>query len=246
MNKKLIFLEYLFLCFLISLLLSGILFLRKNAIVYYSILKPNFEISVFLKLNVSSPEIIFEKIRSFEEIKKVELITKDKIKDKLNHLKNEILLIDENPFPDCFIVVPQKIDSKTVQSIVSGLNKIDGIEEIKYDANLVKIIENLEVIIKFLKFVLLVCVSIIIVLFISAIVIKIDNINEIIDIMKQKYFYLKNAVGLAGFILSFILIEIFRVKFFERNIFMALSAKEIIIVFILTFLFNLWKIFKEG
>jgi len=242
MNKLLPIFEYFILTLFVSLLLSTAFLIKKNADIYCSVLQSNFEIAVFLKKNVSAPEVVFEKIRTIEDIKKAEFISKDTIKDKLKHLKDEVLLTEENPFPDSFSLVPKEIETKKIEKIVNELKKIDEIEEVKYDLNLVKIIQTLEIIKNFLRFILILIASLILVLLILSVIIK---TSEIITIAGQKDFYLKILSGLSGFVFSSILTIICVKKFFRDGLFALLSIKEIFLVLVIILIFNLWKNFRE-
>jgi len=243
MDRLVQVLEYFILTFLISLFLNSTFLIKKNADIYCSVLQSNFEIAVFLKKNVSAPEVVFEKIRAIEGIKKAEFISKDAIKNKLKYLNDEVLLTDENPFPDSFSLVPGETNSKKIEKIVSELKKIDEVEEIKYDANLVKIVETLKIIVNFLRFILVFAPSLIVILLFFSVSVK---SSEIVTILKQKDFYLKISSGLSGFIFSIILTIIYVKKFFQNGLFALLSIKEILPVLIIILIFNLWKNLKEA
>ncbi|MDI6641761.1 MAG: permease-like cell division protein FtsX, partial [Elusimicrobiota bacterium] len=99
-------------CFLIVTFFSSSVILKENAVNYRRKLIDKFELVVFLKKDVSAPEVIKEKLLRIENLKAVEFISKESVKNKLQKVAEEITLAGENPFPDSFSIQPKQISNK--------------------------------------------------------------------------------------------------------------------------------------
>lgn len=96
------------------------------------------EISVYLKPN-ANPNIVKNKIRDFEHVQKVRVITKQK---SWQDLKREIDIPDmENPLPDTLHV---KVDKpENINEVFSNVKKLSGVADMSYAQELAKKIQFL-------------------------------------------------------------------------------------------------------
>ncbi|GAI25017.1 unnamed protein product, partial [marine sediment metagenome] len=89
-------------CFVFVNIFGYILIVRQNLVKCSKDLTGKFALSVFVKKEEKTPEVLAEKIRKLEhsEIEQLEFIPKEKTKEKLAlALKKEITPIESNPFP---------------------------------------------------------------------------------------------------------------------------------------------------
>jgi len=229
-------------CFLIVTFFDFITLLNENAVNYHRKLADKFELVAFLEKDVSAPEVIKEKILRIENLKSVKFISKELAKDKLQAIKEEITLAGENPFPDSFSIQIEQISSKKIQLITEEINKIHGINELRYDAKLVEIIDML------FAFELFSCWAlriILITVFVTLIVEFIRNRN-FLGVIHQKY-AVDLIIPLSGTIFAIFVVEILRYYILRKAV-MHVSTRGVllavlvgIIVGIIEFIEQIYK-----
>ena len=112
------------------------------------------QIIVFIKKqNTSdSPAVIKEKIINLNGINDVKLKNPDDILKDIKTLSpavNDIMVPGDNPFSPYFIVTTSIVNQQFMQSLKDKLMTFEGVDEVKYDQNLVLLVEKLN---KFILF----------------------------------------------------------------------------------------------
>ncbi|MCB4790579.1 MAG: permease-like cell division protein FtsX [Elusimicrobia bacterium] len=116
------------------------------------------QVAVFIKKQnkTESLEVIKEKIINLNGISEVELKSPEDILKDMPHVApivNDIMILGENPFSPYFIVETSIINLSYIMALKDKLMSFEGVEEVKFDENLVSMIEGLDNIIQFYKFV---------------------------------------------------------------------------------------------
>ncbi|MCX5781640.1 MAG: permease-like cell division protein FtsX [Elusimicrobia bacterium] len=165
-------------------------------------------LAVFIyKSYESSADEIKKELESIKNIKNISFNSSPSIYEKIVNGSSkikDILLSGENPFSPYFIVKPELIGAGYVDELKNKIEKIKGVEEIRFDNSLFKTAEKIGNL-KYIYLSTLVCAAII--LFVSSII---KLVYEIIHFEANFSDYLLSAVwgivfGLAGIIIYFAL-----------------------------------------
>jgi hypothetical protein len=199
---------------------------------HIELLRSKFEIAVFAKTDKKTLEVLHEKIRSMDEIKTMKFISKEQAKEEMKEFKNEIALIEDNPFPDSFLLKPVEASGAVVNSLCAKLRNLINVDEVKYDKNLLRIIGGLLTFTKYndllIKFVFCcLCIA-----FIAAILLDVSVING--NLFKDAALYIHLLLGLISSIIVVLFLTLMALvlkdKFREFGILFSLSFKQIIIM----------------
>ncbi|MEW6040353.1 MAG: permease-like cell division protein FtsX [Elusimicrobiota bacterium] len=228
-------------CFLIVFLIYLTFFIHKNIALNLNSLKTQFHLAVFLNRGERSPEVVAEKIRALENSGSLAFVSREKLKSMMSEMKNDIIISGENPFPDTFRMVPEKINAPSIENIVSEIKQLKSVDEVRYDSNMVKVIDTLDTSKKMLE----------IVLKLIAIILAVFLLSAIIDYWK------KISAGFAGLFNLMVLIwgicatlsailsfeVLYLLKF--KNILADLNPGKIFIIFLTGILISVVKAFNS-
>jgi len=191
-----------FIICLISGIISGyILWGIFNLNNYINNLKSKFEIVVFINKNEKAPEICQEKINNIPNIETVKFISKNEIKNKMDKLVKELGITEtENPFPDTFSIKPKLFNKNIINDITNELKKINSIEEVRYDMNLVNIVSGLIIIYNTTCYIIIFTISLLLVLVVLVTIFNFSVINK--NLFKNKIVYINLISGIIAFVIS--------------------------------------------
>lgn len=133
----------------VAAVFAGGLFLNAyyQALTYYNSILPNNNMAVFIQRDTKvSWEVIGEKIMNLEGIKEAKFIPKEKIYEdavSINSSLKDMISGSDNPFTPYFMVYPENVSMQSFEKLREQISAIEGIDDIKYDLNLVAVTDNL-------------------------------------------------------------------------------------------------------
>lgn len=161
------------------------------------------EISVYLKNDVS-PEHLSSRIKEFDHVEKVTIITKG---EAWNKMKSEYDVADiSNPLPDTLHV---KIDEpENINEVYEKIKPIPGVEEVAYATDIAKKMEMFNKVVHTMTLIVVVFVAVLTIAIINnTIQLVIQNQKEEIEIMRLmgvSNWYIKIPLILQGAIYGFV------------------------------------------
>lgn len=161
------------------------------------------EISVYLKSDVS-PEHLASRIKEFDYVEKVTIITKDAAWKKM---KSDFDVSDiSNPLPDTLHVRVDKPEN--INEVFKKIKPIPGVEELAYAADLAKKMEMFNNVVNTITLIVVIFVAILTIAIINnTIQLVIQNQKEEIEIMRLmgvSNWYIKIPLILQGAIYGFV------------------------------------------
>jgi len=124
---------------------------------YYRELVSRNQLAVFIKKEnkTESLEVIKEKIINLGGVSDCLVKKPDDIFKEMTMRApgmNDIVLTGENPFSPYFLVKTSVVNLSYIKSLKDKIMTFEGVEDVKFDQNLVSITENLDGLIEFYKF----------------------------------------------------------------------------------------------
>ncbi|MBN1622552.1 MAG: hypothetical protein JW871_08175 [Endomicrobiales bacterium] len=125
---------------------------------YFHDLLAKSEIAVFVERSTNvTPEVLGERILNINGVKAIDFVSSDRIikeaKEK-NPRINKILVAGDNPFSPYFIVKTKIVNLSFIESLEETIAKLNGVDEIRYDKNLMLVVEKLDNFLIFYRFVI--------------------------------------------------------------------------------------------
>lgn len=213
-------------CF-VYISLVGFLFIIWNNIDRYAFfLKQKVELAVFVKSGEKSCEVVEEKIRALDNVRSVKFIPKEYVKQKLSQFKREVSIIGTNPFPDTFSVIPKEFSTSKIEVLAAQVKSISGVSDVKYDRNIVSVIDGLKLFSRFSKSVFRLLVVILFIgIAIASICIYRNGANLLI------YKYLDLIAGFTGLVAGIICLKLLSMVLAPVTTYF-LSISQILVLFL--------------
>ena len=162
-----------------------------------------FEISVYLKQNVD-PVYMSSRLREFEHVKKVTIITKEQAWEEMN--KDMDVSGMENPLPDTLHVTVD--DPSNISSVCDSIKNVSGIENMSYAQEIAKKLQTLTNVFNTVTILVLIGVAMLTIIIINCTIqLVIQSRKEEIEIMRLmgvSNWYIKIPLILQGAIYGFL------------------------------------------
>lgn len=115
--------------------------------VYKEELSRNATIGAFIAPESKVPvEVVKERLINLDGVAGVQFIPKEQVLERAlsaDPAIKEVMLTGENPFVPYFVLGPAKTGAGFMQALVEQVRKVEGIEDVRYDANLAAVTEQL-------------------------------------------------------------------------------------------------------
>lgn len=162
-----------------------------------------FEISVYLKNNVD-PVYMSSRIREFQHVKKVAIVTKEQAWEEMN---NDIDVSGlENPLPDTLHVTVD--DPKNIMAVCDSIKKVSGIENMSYAQEMAKKLQTITTVFNTVTLLVLIAVAMLTIIIINCTIqLVIQSRKDEIEIMRLmgvSNWYIKLPLILQGAIYGFL------------------------------------------
>ena len=162
-----------------------------------------FEISVYLKQNVD-PVYMSSRIREFEHVKKVTIITKEQAWEEMN---NDIDVSGmENPLPDTLHVTVD--DPSNIAGVCDAMKSVTGIENMSYAQEIAKKLQTITNVFNTVTVLVLIGVAMLTIIIINCTIqLVIQSRKEEIEIMRLmgvSNWYIKIPLILQGAVYGFV------------------------------------------
>lgn len=162
-----------------------------------------FEISVYLKQNVD-PVYMSSRIREFEHVKKVTIITKEQAWEEMN---NDIDVTGmENPLPDTLHVTVD--DPSNIADVCEAMKSVSGIENMSYAQEIAKKLQTITNVFNTVTVLVLIGVAMLTIIIINCTIqLVIQSRKEEIEIMRLmgvSNWYIKIPLILQGAVYGFV------------------------------------------
>lgn len=162
-----------------------------------------FEISVYLKNNVD-PVYMSSRIREFQHVKKVAIVTKEQAWEEMN---NDIDVSGlENPLPDTLHVTVD--DPKNIMVVCDSIKKVSGIENMSYAQEMAKKLQTITTVFNTVTLLVLIAVAMLTIIIINCTIqLVIQSRKDEIEIMRLmgvSNWYIKLPLILQGAIYGFL------------------------------------------
>jgi cell division protein FtsX len=129
--------------FLLAMALNAL----YQAELYYARSAARIQLAVFVKNNSTvSLDVLKERLLNLDGVRDMSYFSPEKALEKA--LKEtpaikDVLVSGDNPFPAYFIIIPVSLYPRHVESLKDRISLMDGVDEVRYDANLVDITQKL-------------------------------------------------------------------------------------------------------
>ncbi|MHB9155427.1 MAG: cell division protein FtsX [Endomicrobiales bacterium] len=114
---------------------------------YRQALLPKSTIAVFVSgAGAVSSEVLKERLLNLEGAGEVTFVSREQALENAagaHPAVTEILLSGDNPFSPYFIIHPRTVSASAVAALLDQVNGIEGVEDIRYDPNLVAVADKL-------------------------------------------------------------------------------------------------------
>ena len=191
-----------------------------------------FEISVYLKPN-TNPLYIKSRIKEFEHVKNIEIITKEDAWADMN--KDMDVSGLENPLPDTLHITVD--DPANISAVCDEIKTVSGIESISYAQEIAKKLQTLTNVFNTVTLFVLITVAMLTIIIINATIqLVIQSRKEEIEIMRLmgvSNWYIKiplilqgAAYGFIGAIISLIPLNTVQVGMLKLHNFLAIPPSE--------------------
>jgi cell division protein FtsX len=120
---------------------------------YYQKTASRIQLAVFLKNNSAvSLDVTQERLLNMDGVRNMQYFSADKALEKA--LKEtpaikDVIISGDNPFPAYFVITPRSYSPAAVEDLKDRISLLDGVDETRYDSNLVNISYKLKRFISF-------------------------------------------------------------------------------------------------
>lgn len=109
--------------------------------------KSRVRLAAFVKPNPDvSLDVLKERLLNLDGVREMQYVAPDKALEKAlreTPAIKDVLVTGDNPFPAYFVITPASMRPSYVEALGDRVSSMDGIDEVRYDANLVNMAEKL-------------------------------------------------------------------------------------------------------